>query len=205
MWKDTGQVLDRAFTTIERTHMIRDEFGLTHRQRAFADDYLADPERNATRAYRTHYKSKGKAAEFNASRLISTEKVANYVAAVERRRLAKVQEQFDINDAWLVERWRRIIEFDVRKLFDADGRLKPVSELDDDTAFVISAIDVSLTKLRGADQDQIVEEVTRKFRALDKSKALEALGQHIGFYGRHQAQQRPLVVLAGFIRPSADG
>lgn len=181
--------------------MTRDEYGLTPRQRAFADAYLADPERNATRAYRKHYRSIGKAAEFNASRLISTEKVANYIAAVERRRLAKAQEQFDINDAWLVERWRKIIEFDVRKLFDADGRLKPVCELDDDTAFVISAIDVSLTKLRGADQDQIVEEVTRKFRALDKTKALEALGQHIGFYGRHQAQQRPLVVLAGFIRP----
>lgn len=182
--------------------MIRDEFDLTPRQRAFVDDYLADEERNGSRAYRRHYRVKdARVADANAARLLATAKVANYIAAVERRRLAKAQEQADINDAWLVERWRRIIEFDVRRLFGADGKLKQISDLDDDTAFVIAAIDVSLTKLRGADQDQVVEEVTRKFRALDKIKALEALGQHIGFYARHNAQQRPLVVLAGFIRP----
>lgn len=185
--------------------MPTDEYGLTTRQRAFVEEYLADPERNATRAYRKHYKSKGEAAAFNASRLISAEKIKAFIANHEKSRLVVAEKQHGINDAWLIERWRRIVEFDVRKLFDDEGNLKKIKDLDDDTAFVISAIDVSLTKLRGADQDQIVEEVTRKFRALDKTKALEALGQHIGFYGRHNAQQRPVVILNGFVRPVIEG
>ncbi len=54
--------------------------GLTDQQQTFADEYLKDPEQNATSAYRKAYpKSSEKAAESGASRALRNGKVAKYI------------------------------------------------------------------------------------------------------------------------------
>jgi phage terminase small subunit len=70
----------------------------------------------------------------------------------------------------------RLAFFDVRKLFDAEGRPKPVHELDDDTAAAISQLDI--------------DELGRvKYRLADKGVNLERLAKHLGLFERDNAQR----------------
>lgn len=174
--------------------------GLNPQQAAFALDYVADPARNAKRAYEKHYRARGHVAESAAGRLLRNVEVGAYVAELEARVAARAEEKFNITTDWITERWRRIAEFDARKLFDRAGNLKNVLDLDDDTAYVIASVDVSLTRMQGRSQDEVIEEVAKKIRAVDKIKALEALGRHIGYFNEDKSQA-PRIILSGFARP----
>ena len=67
------------------------------KQKRFADEYLIDL--NATAAYkRAGYNSKGQAAEANAARLISKDKVAHYV----KSELAKRSEDLGIDQKYVL-------------------------------------------------------------------------------------------------------
>jgi phage terminase small subunit len=67
-----------------------------------------------------------------------------------------------------------IVNFDVRKLFDADGNLKPIQELDDETALALNSIEVG--EMKKAGEDAIYRVV--KFKASDRLKAIEMLGKY---------------------------
>lgn len=79
--------------------MRRDAYGLTDKQRAFADTYLSDPRWNATNAYRSVYpNSNQKAAESGASRMLRIAKVAAYI----EERQAEVLEQAKVTQQRVV-------------------------------------------------------------------------------------------------------
>jgi phage terminase small subunit len=67
---------------------------------------------------------------------------------------------------------------DVRKLFNPDGSLKPVHELDDVTAAAISAIEVDASGVR-------------KIKVWDKNSAHERLCKHLGLF-REDNSQKPV-------------
>lgn len=70
----------------------------------------------------------------------------------------------------------RLAFSDPRRLFDEEGNLKPVHELDDDTAAAVESIDVSvLPRSSGGHQ-------TRKVKLWDKKSALAKLGEHLGLF-----------------------
>lgn len=70
---------------------------------------------------------------------------------------------------------------DIRKLYDENGNLRPVHQLDDDTAASIAGIETDeLWDGSGEDRAQIG--VTRKVKRFDKTKALEMLGRHFGLW-----------------------
>jgi phage terminase small subunit len=91
----------------------------------------------------------------------------------------------------------RIGRSDLRKVFDANGNLKPLHELDDDTAAAIASVEVTekrqnVRKLKDPDEgeDQLVNEVEsiRKIRAWDKTKALDILAKHHGLFEQDNRQ-----------------
>lgn len=84
----------------------------------------------------------------------------------------------------------RIALYDVRKLFDGDGSLIALSEIDDDTAAVVAGITV--TECDG----------NKRVRVLlaDKLRALEMLTRHLGLYrSDHRAGSDPMAELREFI------
>lgn len=78
---------------------------------------------------------------------------------------------------------------DVRKLMDTDGKLKPIHELDDDTAAAIAGLDV--VRVRGDAGGEGEGEVL-KIKLADKNSALEKLGRHLGAFERDNRQQAGL-------------
>lgn len=85
----------------------------------------------------------------------------------------------------VLARMAQAARFDPRKLYDENGRVKPVTEWDDDTAAAISGIEV--IEMGAADSGLPV--VTKKVKATDKAKALDMIGKVLGVYAEDNRQQ----------------
>lgn len=156
----------------------RDEYGLTKQQRGFADDYLADPQQNATGAYRNHYKAKNdNTAAASASKLLRNGKVAAYI----QMRMDARAEKTGITQEKVLEEIARFAFFDPRTLFDEQGVLLPPSQWSDEAARAIESVDVR-EEYVGTGDDRAFIGYTRKLRLVSKAKGLEMLGRHLKLF-----------------------
>lgn len=75
----------------------------------------------------------------------------------------------------------RVAFADIRKLYTPDGQLKPVHQLDDDTAAVVSSVQVDVTvNGRGDDAEPVI---TKRVKTVDKMAALGLLARHFKIVG----------------------
>lgn len=163
--------------------MKKKEKELTLKQRKFAQEYCIDL--NATAAYiRAGYNAKGHAAESAASRLLSNVEIQDAVAQKQKELAAKC----DVTAERVIREVAALAFSDVRKLFTADGSLKPIHELDDVTAAAIASIEVDEIKSDGAVIGQV-----KKIKVWDKNSATERLCKHLGLF-REDNSQRPLML-----------
>lgn len=80
---------------------------------------------------------------------------------------------------------RRLALSDVRKLFNSDGSMKPLHELDDDTAAMVAAVDVQEMKADGE-----VYGLVKKVKLWDKNSALDKAMKHLGLFERDNEQAK---------------
>jgi phage terminase small subunit len=139
---------------------------LNDKQRLFVAEYLKDF--NASAAYkRAGYKAKGASANTNASRLLTNAEVSAEIA----KAAAKVHAKAEFNAEVAIKQLERLVTFDPRKLFHPDGRPKEITDLDDDTAAVISGLDVH-EEYRGSGDDREFVGYVKKYKLSDKLGAV---------------------------------
>ncbi|MEX5490621.1 terminase small subunit [Pseudomonas fulva] len=143
---------------------------LTAKQQRFVEEYLKDL--NATQAaIRTGYSKK-------TARQMGTENLSKPVI---HEAIAKGMEDRASKSGITPERvlleLGRLAFLDIRKAFRADGSLRPLHELDDDTAAAIAGMEVVEI---GASDDVIG--VTKKIKLSDKKGALDLLMRHLGMF-----------------------
>jgi hypothetical protein len=78
------------------------------------------------------------------------------------------------------------------KVFNADGTLRKITKLDDDTAAALAGFDV--TTVFGGDEPIDV----RKVRFWSKVDALEKLFKHLGLFKSDNDQREKLVIVKDF-------
>jgi phage terminase small subunit len=143
---------------------------LSDKQRRFVAEYLVDL--NATQAaIRAGYSPK--TANEQGARLLANASVA---AAV-KDQTAKQLERVGVTAEMVKERLRQIGFQDIRKLFDAEGNLKPIHSLDDEAAVMVGGIEV--IKKNAAAGDGVIDTV-HKVKVVDPVKSLEMLAKHFG-------------------------
>jgi phage terminase small subunit len=96
-------------------------------------------------------------------------------AAIERRRAAMMENMAVSTERVLLE-FARIAFFDIRKLYDENGRLKAISELDADTAAALASVET-------------IGLITDKVTAHRKHSALDALAKHLGLFKEDNRQK----------------
>lgn len=139
---------------------------LNPRQRAFAVEYVKD-RNGAQAAIRAGYSRRG--ANVHGTRLLANASVAAEVA----RLSAEIEEQSMVTAVRVRQEYAKLAFFDPRKLYDESGNLKPIGDLDDDTAAAITGVDVVV----------IGEGMTlRKVRFDNKKGALDSLARHLGMF-----------------------
>jgi phage terminase small subunit len=151
---------------------------LSPRHQTFCREYLIDF--IGTKAAIRAGFSEHTAAE-QASRLLSKVKIQEEINRLRREREKRLEASAD----FVVREFMRIAKFDIRDLYDKNGNLKDIKDLPEDVAKCISAIDVD--ELWGPNEDGPGKSrigTTKKVKAWDKVRALEALGEHFGIFKR---------------------
>ena len=142
---------------------------LTPKQSAFVEEFACDL--NATQAaIRAGYSAK--TAKEQATRLLSNVHVA---AEIAKGRAAR-SERTGITAERVLSELARVAFLDPRKLFNPDGTMKPLHELDDDTAAAIAGIELSEIR----DEDGRPIGVLKKIKIADKLVALDKLARNLG-------------------------
>ncbi len=153
---------------------------LTDKQKKFVEEYLVDL--NATQAaIRAGYKK-------NTARKTGSENLTkpDIQIAIQKAR-NKLSCKTEITQERVLAEYAKIAFFDPKKLFNDDGSLKQVCEMDDETASVISSFEVA-TKIVKADKKDAsesishIESVTSKVKLVDKKGALDSISRHLGMF-----------------------
>lgn len=137
---------------------------MNDKQKRFCDEYLIDL--NATQAaIRAGYSEK--TAYSVGQRLLKHVEVQKRIHKLKDKRSVRTQ----ITADRVLEEYAKIAFSDIRRLYDGDGTLKKVTELDDDTAACVIGLDV---------QEGALD--VKKYKLADKKGALDSLGKHLGMF-----------------------
>lgn len=162
---------------------------MTDKQKRFCDEYLIDF--NATRAYKTVYTSckKEDSARKAGSRLLTNVDIKNYIEEMSEEK----QKETKITQQMVLDELAKIAFFNIKDIYNENGTLKQINELDDNTAKAISSVKVlqrAGSMKINIDSDRKDEEVPIEhipeqiiqIRTNDKKGALELLGKHLGMF-----------------------
>lgn len=162
---------------------------MTDAQKRFCDEYLIDL--NATRAYKVAYPNckKDETARANSSRLLTNANIQNYVTDKQK----ELEKRTEITQDMVVQELAKIGFFNIKDIYNKDGTLKHISDIDEGTARAISSVKtlqkagsmkISINP-EGKDVEVPIENIpeqTIEFKINDKVKALELLGRHLGMF-----------------------
>lgn len=141
--------------------------GLSPKQAKFVEEYLIDL--NATQAaIRAGYsvKTAQEQGSQNLSKLIIQKVLSERMQA----RAARIE----ITQDRVLNELAKLAFLDIRKAFDETGNLKPIRDLDDETAAAIAGLDVAELTSDG----QVIGTL-KKIKLSDKKGALELIGRHL--------------------------
>lgn len=150
---------------------------MTDKQKVFCDEYLKDF--NATRAYKEAYPSckKDSTARVNGSKLLTKANISEYIQGKKE----ELKNKTEITQERVLKEMARIAFGDIRKIYNENGGLKNIQDLDDDTAAIITSIE-SVEEFEGYGQDREQIGYTKKVKTADKTKALDMLGKYFGMF-----------------------
>ena len=146
---------------------------LTAKQRKFCEEYLIDL--NGKRAAIAAGYSK-KTANKIASENLTKPDIQEYIQKLQQK--AKDRNNISVDE--ILKPLIFMMRFDIRQLYDKEGNLKKVNDLDDETAQVISSIK-SVTRQSDDDVIDFIDE----YKTYDKTKAIDMLMKHLGGYERN--------------------
>ena len=91
------------------------------------------------------------------------------------------EQRTEITQDMVIKELAKIAFLDIRKLYGKNGQLKNIADIDSDTVGAISQLE-TLEEYDGYGNDKEKIGDTQKVKLLDKTKALELLGKHLGMF-----------------------
>lgn len=146
---------------------------LTKREITFCQNYVDNLGNGRQAAIDAGYGEAG--AAVRACNLLKNMDVQLLIAKLEAER----SESQRCDRERVILEMKRVALFDIRKLYNTNGRLKDVHEWDDESAAAIEHIETLM--VNGTD-----DTVVQKVKAGGKLKALQELGKHYNIYEDHQ-------------------
>ena len=158
------------------------------KRRAFVEAYFANGGNATDAAIQAGYSEKS--ARSRGSQLLTD---VNVLTLLEKRR-TDVCTKLEISTERILQERARLSFFDVRKLFDKDGKPIPIHELDDDSAAAIAGLEV-VEQFEGTGDNKQFVGYLKKYKLSDKGASLTALEKHLGMYEKDNSQKNvPLTI-----------
>lgn len=142
---------------------------LTAKQQKFCEEYLIDL--NATQAaIRAGYSKK-------TARVIGMENLTKpAIQQYLQEKGKKLQEKFEITQEEVLRQYQRMAWSDPRNFYNDGGSIKPITELDYDTAVAMAGFEVDEIYIKGEYQG-----LTKKIKLVDRKGALDSICRILGF------------------------
>ena len=140
-------------------------------------EYLVDLNATAA-AIRAGYSKK------TANRIASENLSKPDIQAAIQEAMQKRQKRTEISQDKVLLECAKLAFFDIRKLFDENGKPLDITKLDDDTAAALVGLDVQDV----GDSDGDYVGYIKKYKMADKIRALELLGKHLGTFDSRGGQ-----------------
>ncbi len=147
---------------------------LTDKQQRFVEEYLIDL--NATQAAIRAGYSEESARSIGCENLTKPDIQS---AIAESRAMLSIAAQ--VTQERVLREYAKLAFLDIRKAFDDEGNLRPIHELDDDTAAAISGIEIDV-KSTEVDGTTLNSSRIHKLKLSDKKAALDSIGRHLGMF-----------------------
>ena len=141
------------------------------RKRRMFSNYIIAGKSGAEAARLSGYSHK--AAQQIAFKLLTITVIQEYIQIKSSKLLAEIKE----NQLSTLSMIQNCAHYDIKKLYDEKGRLKPIHELDDATAAAICAIEIDIVR-----KGRKVNSKTVKIKLSDRAKYLEMLAKAQGIY-----------------------
>lgn len=149
---------------------------MTPKQTRFVDEYLANGS-SATKAAISAGYSEKTAASIGEENLRKPE-----ISAAIEARADKIMERLEVTSDIVVQEIAKLAFFYPRKLFNDDGSMKLISEIDDNSAAALAGFDVC-ELFDGTGDQKHAYGLLKKVKLADKTRNLELLGARIGVVG----------------------
>lgn len=156
------------------------------RVKAFVEAYLSNGQNAKHAAIKIGLSEK--TAQGQASRMLKRPAVQ----AELRLRQKSLQNKLEVSTENVLRELSRLSFFDPRKFFNDDGTLKPLSELDDDTAAALAGMEV-VEEYTGRGESRKLSGYTKKYKLPDKGANLERLARHLGLFEKDNRQRGGLL------------
>lgn len=138
---------------------------LIHAGKSYPDAYMASHDTTATRT----------TANKRVCEMLKIPECAAYLDSLRE----KATDNHQALIAKVVAKLEAVIDFDIRRLYHDDGRVKQPHELDDATAAAIAGFKSRRVRTRKTDVDEEdIEEFLEEYKAIDAMKATEQLGRY---------------------------
>jgi phage terminase small subunit len=159
---------------------------LTPNMKIFADQWLID--RNGLQAYKIAYPNikNDNTAGVCAHETLNNPKVAEYI----RRRLEKISAEAEINQEWVLKRYKKLVEYSVDDFFDREGNIKPLNEIPKDKLYAVCGFKANKIISTNKDSEQIEETIIKEFKFPDKKTVLDSLAKYLGMFEKDNEQRR---------------
>lgn len=148
---------------------------LNKRHSLFLDEYCIDL--NGTRAAIAVGCTK-KSAPVQASKWLKNPKIAAELA----KRLAKRAQKCEVSAEKVLEGLTNLAFFDIRKLYNEDGSLKKITELDDQTAAAICGIEEEIAYTHFGGGNAKPSGTLKKVKLADRGLNLERIGRYFKMF-----------------------
>lgn len=149
---------------------------LTPKQILFVSEYLANGLEGKKAALSAGYSPK--TADSQASQLLSNPKVSAEIAKRQGKRLEKLE----ITADKVLQELAKLAFFDIRKFYREDGTLKPIPELDDETAAALVGMELEEAYEHFGKGQSKPSGILKKIKMADKGQNLERLGRHLKLF-----------------------
>jgi phage terminase small subunit len=168
---------------------IKTNNGMTRNQKIFADEWLID--RNGTRAYKVAYPNiiDDNRAAVAAYSMLRKAKVDEYI----NKKLDKLAAKAEINQEWVLERYRRLVDFDIADFLDDEGNLKQLSEIPKNVLFAANGFKNLKTMIKEGKNGntKITQTLLHDLKFSDKRAVLDSIGKHLGMFEKDNLQRAP--------------
>ncbi|ADH86826.1 terminase small subunit [Desulfurivibrio alkaliphilus] len=152
-----------------------------HRRKLFVEAYIACGGNATEAAIAAGYSVK--TATSQGSRLLTEVKVL----AMLKERQEEIARRYEVNAETVMKSMAAAIHFDPRKLFDAEGRLKPITALDDDTVLALQSFKLAAPKGTGGEDDIPLHAAEIKWES--KATARDQACKILGLYEKDNRQK----------------